>query len=131
YTSTAEYERAVAEARQRRAAAEALRLGLQRRALDLRREYSDRRVALDKTLREAARIEGALAAAGAAVERLRHEHGSHRVTAPVAGRLGEVAPLRVGAYVEAGDRLASVVPAGTVRAVARFAPSTAVGRLRP
>ena len=54
-----------------------------------------------------------------------------RVTAPVDGRLGEVAGLRPGAVVREGEGLGAVVPSGGLRVVAEFAPSSALGRVRP
>jgi membrane fusion protein (multidrug efflux system) len=51
--------------------------------------------------------------------------------APVAGRLGEVAVLRVGAFVDEGDTLGAVVPRGSLRIVAEFLPPAALGRIRP
>ena len=55
----------------------------------------------------------------------------HRIRAPVAGRLGDVAPLRVGEYVAAGQKLATVIPAGELIVVADFEPAAVLGRVRP
>jgi membrane fusion protein (multidrug efflux system) len=49
----------------------------------------------------------------------------------VAGRLGEVAVLPVGAYVTVGSRLCSIVPEAPVRVVAEFPWSSALGRIEP
>src|SRR5262249_18529737 len=51
--------------------------------------------------------------------------------APIGGRLEEVEDLRSGAVIEAGARVAVIVPSGTLRAVAYYDPATAVGRVRP
>ena len=42
-----------------------------------------------------------------------------------------MASLGAGTYVEEGDRLATVVPTGRIRAVAEFASADAVGRVHP
>ena len=49
----------------------------------------------------------------------------------MAGRLGEVAELRIGSVVREGDRLAVVVPRGDLQVVADFLPPSALGRIRP
>jgi membrane fusion protein (multidrug efflux system) len=41
-----------------------------------------------------------------------------------------VADLRVGAFVDEGQKLAAIVPAGRLRVVAEFAPSAALGRIQ-
>ncbi len=64
----------------------------------------------------------------AAIARLEQEVERRRIRAPIDGRLGEVATLRIGAVVREGDRVASVVPPGGLRAIADF-PPVALGRL--
>jgi HlyD family secretion protein len=49
----------------------------------------------------------------------------------VAGRLGEVAVLRTGAFLQEGDKLGAIVPLGKLRVVAEFPPPAALGRIRP
>jgi membrane fusion protein (multidrug efflux system) len=129
--SDAEYQRAVADADQKAAAAEALLQGERRLGLSTLRERSDRRAQLDALAGEIARLGGEIAAAAAEAARLRHHVAERRVTAPVAGRVGELAELHPGAFVRAGDRLASVVPSGRLRVVAHFEPSAAMGRVVP
>jgi membrane fusion protein (multidrug efflux system) len=46
-------------------------------------------------------------------------------------RLGEVASLRPGSVVHPGQRLGVIVPSGKLIAVAQFAPSAVIGRIRP
>ena len=84
--------------------------------------------ALQRTL---AALQGDIAGSGTVVERLRLEIEHQRVRAPVAGRIGEVAPLRAGEVVAAGQKLATVVPAGELMVVAEFEPSAALGKVRP
>lgn len=54
-----------------------------------------------------------------------------RITAPVSGRVGKIAPLQVGDVLQAGEVVASIVPAAEVRVVAFFPPEPAVGRILP
>jgi len=78
-----------------------------------------------------ASLEGQRATAAAETRVLEQQIELSAVRAPVSGRIGEVAPLNVGAYVKPGDRLFSVVPPGDLRAVADFVPADALGRVRP
>jgi membrane fusion protein (multidrug efflux system) len=68
--------------------------------------------------------------AAATVERLAHEIERRRIRAPMAGRLREIAELRIGSVVREGDRLAAVVPWGELQVVADFLPPSALGRIR-
>src|SRR5262249_49022544 len=62
---------------------------------------------------------------------LENEIERRRIRAPVDGRLGEVAELRVGSFVDEGQKLGAIVPSGRLRVVAEFAPSSALGRIKP
>jgi membrane fusion protein (multidrug efflux system) len=123
--------RAQAEAEKRQAAAEALRLAINRQGKDQRVKESDRNVQLEHLKREMAELEGEVMARNATIQRLQQTIEQRRILAPTTGRLGEVADLRVGAVVREGDKLGTVIPPGHLRAVAEYAPSAAVGRLRP
>ena len=127
--SEAEVSRARAEAEQRNASAEALRLALDRLDWARRLELSDRSGDLDELRRELARLEGDRAAASADVARLENQVDLRRVKAPTNGRVGELARVEVGSFVDEGDRLGAVVPAGDVIVVADFPPASAVGRI--
>jgi hypothetical protein len=69
--------------------------------------------------------------AEARVRLLDQELALRLVRAPVAGRnrVG-VVELQPGSVVEAGARLASIVPTGGLRSVAFYDPATSVGRVR-
>jgi multidrug efflux pump subunit AcrA (membrane-fusion protein) len=69
-----------------------------------------------------------MALAEAMIRRLRHEVERRLIRAPVSGRVGESAEVRVGAVVRAADRLGAVVPPGRPRVVALF-PAAAAGRI--
>lgn len=121
--------RARTEADQRQAAAEALDQARSRLEFARRRDESDRRRRLEELERERADLAGQETAARTSLARLEQEVERRRIRAPVAGRIGELAAVRVGSFVQAGDRLAAVVPAGEVRAVAEFPPAVALGRV--
>src|SRR5205085_2168004 len=72
-----------------------------------------------------------LAAGRATVARLRTQIEARQVRAPADGVIGEVQPLAPGAYVAAGQKLATIVPDGDLTIVAEFAPDGALGRLKP
>ena len=123
--------RAKAEAQKRRAAVDTLRLAVSRLDSDHRTQESDRHARLEGLRRDVTRLAGDMATAAATVERLAHEIERRRIRAPMAGRLGEVAELRIGSVVQEGSRLAAVVPRGDLQVVADFLPPSALGRIRP
>ncbi len=127
--SDLEIVRASAEAESRRADAAAARLGIERLSAQQIATEREQRSHVGALVRERLTLEGELATAGAAVTRREQETEERRITAPVDGRLGEIAPLEVGAVVREGDRVASIVPDGQVQAVAEFLPP-AMGRVR-
>ncbi len=127
----AEAERARSAAEQRRAAADALRRTLDRLGYEERSTEGERRGDVDELERELALLAGQAAAAGAAVRRLEREVGLRAIRAPVAGRVAEIAAVRVGSVVAAGEQLGMVVPAGDLKGIAEFPPASALGRVRP
>ncbi len=81
--------------------------------------------------RALAALDGERAASSQAIARLQLDIARHRVRAPVAGTLGDVAPLHAGDVVGAGQKFATVVPAGELIAVADFEPKAVLGRVHP
>ena len=65
------------------------------------------------------------------VKRLEYEIEKHHIRAPISGRLGETADVRVGVVIRAGDKLAMIVPPGELKAIAFFPPEGALGRIKP
>lgn len=122
--------RAKAEAQKRRAAAEALRLQISERESDRRSKLSDARVRIERLNRQITALQGQFTGDTASVNRAGYEVERRRIRASVAGRLGEVAQLRQGAVVHVGDKLAVIIPQGELKAIAEFAPSDAIGRIR-
>ncbi|HEV8715558.1 MAG TPA: cysteine peptidase family C39 domain-containing protein [Candidatus Binatia bacterium] len=131
YVAELDLLRAQAEAQKRRTTADALRLEVSHLAKDQRTKKSDRKVRFERLNREVGRLEGQLATTTEVIERLAYEMEKRRIRAPAAGRLGEVANLRIGAFVLEGDRLGAIVPQGELRAVAHFLPPPALGRIQP
>jgi membrane fusion protein (multidrug efflux system) len=122
--------RAQAEAQRRQAAANGLRLAVDRLQREQQARESDRKAHLERLKRELTQLEGQRTTTIATLERLAHEMERRHVRAPVAGRLGEVATLQVGTFVKEGHKLAAVVPPGSLKIVADFLPAAALGRLR-
>src|SRR5262249_54099945 len=131
HVTDVEWSRARTEAERRRAAADALRLEISRREWDRRTSETDRRAHVDEVRRDIALLEGQIATGQRTVDRLQHEIDRRAIRAPVAGRLGEIAPLEPGSFAQEGERLCAVVPTGKMRVVAEFRPADALGRLRP
>ena len=129
--SRLELLRTTADAGQKQAAADALRLAVSRLERDQRTKDSDRTARLTQFRREVTRLDGEIRTAEASLARLAHTIDQTRVRAPVTGTLGEVAALQPGAVVRQGDTLGVVLPAGSLRVVATFLPGLALGRVQP
>lgn len=130
YLSQAEQQGARAEAQQRLAAADRLRLAIQRLQQEQRTRERDRQVELERLALELVRLRGEQTTASATLERLTHDIDRRHILAPISGRLGEIAALQPGGFVEAGDPLAAVVPEGDVHIVADFPPHAVLGRIQ-
>ncbi len=129
-TSEMELRRAEAAARERRAQADALERGVDRDDSERLSERRDRRVRIDQLQRELAELEGSAETSAASARRLEEEIARRRIRSPAAGRLGEVAKVRPGSVVAAGDHLATVIPSAELKVVAGFPPSDALARVR-
>jgi len=127
----ADWERAQANAQQRRAAADSLGFGVSKLERQQLTEQEDRQAHLQGLMSELNRLRGVTATSEAEIRRLEDEEERRLIRAPVSGRLGEVANVRVGSVVREGEKLAAIVPAGTLRIVANFQPPDALGRIQP
>jgi multidrug resistance efflux pump len=130
-TSEAEFDRAVAETQERRAAADGLRYAIARLESEQHTRLYERNAEIQKLTSDLNKIRSERTTAGVTVQRLQEEVNRRNIRAPVDGTLGEVAQLRVGGFVRSGDRMGSVVPEGKLRLVADFAPRAALGRILP
>jgi membrane fusion protein (multidrug efflux system) len=81
--------------------------------------------------RELAELDAAEALAVATVNTARAQIEWRVVRAPVAGRIGSVAPLEIGDVVREGEPIATIVPDERLRVVAEFDAADALGRIRP
>ncbi|MBS1872104.1 MAG: HlyD family efflux transporter periplasmic adaptor subunit [Acidobacteria bacterium] len=124
-----DYQRARSEAEQSRAALEREAIVVNRLRQEQRTRESDRDTRIRSLETEIARLEGQVSTSKAVMLRLENEIARRVVRAPVDGRLGEAAVLRIGAVIDEGDKLAAIVPAGKLLVVAQFAPAAALGRL--
>jgi multidrug resistance efflux pump len=125
-----DFEMGRADALRTRASADSARLSLVRIEQEQAARDRDRAAALDQIRGQIARLEGERRGSREALLRLNVEAERHVVRASASGRLGDVAALRPGAVVQAGQRLALIVPGGAIVAVAQFSPSAASGRIR-
>lgn len=130
-TAEADLQRLQATAVRQRAEAEAQTQALARLASEARRDEEDRQAQLDQLARQLAELEGRSRASAATRQRFSEELLRRSITAPVAGRIGEVSPLRPGSVVAPGDHLATVIPSSRLKVVASFEPSVALARIRP
>ena len=88
------------------------------------------RVRKEQLARELLDLEGQIHTGAATVERLRFSIEQRQIRAPIDGRVGQLSEIHPGEHVQAGDRLAAVVPNGQVKVVAYFPTSAALGRIR-
>lgn len=124
-------ETSEADALRRRAETEELAHSAKRLRWEQIRDKSDRLAEVTELAREIAALEGEREAVSVVLQRLDHELENYLVRAPVSGILGEVAEIRVGSVLAPGEKLAAIVPEGALRIVARFEPSSAIGRVHP
>jgi membrane fusion protein (multidrug efflux system) len=122
--------KARAEADRLQAAADAMKLAVNRQDKDQRAKQSGQQAVVENLNRDAATLEGEIKTRAAIIERLKHDIELRVVRAPASGKLGETAALQPGQFVREGDKLGAVVPDGKLRAVAEFAPSAAMGRIQ-
>lgn len=126
----AELVRTQSETKQKRAAAEGLRLAVERLRAESQRTDTEYRIKIERLEREAAALRSQVRTASAAVERLEHQGDLRRIVAPADGTLAEVATLRPGQVLDIGATVATVIPSGDLRLVASFLPAEAFGRVR-
>jgi membrane fusion protein (multidrug efflux system) len=123
--------RARAEADKQQAAVRAVSLDVERLENDQRTHETEARARIEALRHDLANAESQLATTSAAIDVLAQDVERHVIRAPVAGRIGAVAPtLQLGAFVKEGEQLGAIVPAGTLRVAADFTPQDAIGRLR-
>lgn len=126
----AELIRVQSEAKQKRAAAEALKLTEERLIAEERHRDTAHRITVERLEGEIGSLEAQRKTGSLTVERLQHEGALRQIVAPVAGTLAEVATLAAGRVLQPGQAVATIIPGGQLRIVAGFAPAEAFGRVR-
>jgi multidrug resistance efflux pump len=128
--SALETERTAAEARQFQAESEAHTAAIGRLGSEKGLRLAARRANIARLEQEVARLDGERQVSEARARMLDQEIAIRTVRAPISGRIESVVELRPGSVVEAGARLATIVPSGTLRAVGFYDPANSVGRVR-
>src|SRR5207247_665084 len=118
------------EAQQKRSAATALSLTANRMESEVQSKEKAHDARVAKLKSEVASLEGDKETGKAAIKRYEYDIEKRLIRAPIAGQLGEVAELRIGSFVDQGEKLAAIVPEGGLKAVAHFPPVAALGRIR-
>ncbi|MEW5979229.1 MAG: HlyD family efflux transporter periplasmic adaptor subunit [Acidobacteriota bacterium] len=118
------------EASRRRAAAESLRLAAARLDQERSQRFKDRQAQLDRLRAEIIQLQEQIPIRTAVIDQLQFELGRRTIRAPVDGKLGEVATLRPGSFLQEGQGLGAVVPHGNLKIVAEFLPSAALGQIK-
>ncbi|MDB5904638.1 MAG: Membrane fusion component of tripartite multidrug resistance system, partial [Betaproteobacteria bacterium] len=113
------------------ATGEALVSDVRRIEMDAQTRGHQHQAQIENMKRSVVALEGERTTIQATIERLRQDIEKHLVRAPVAGTVGDVVPLRVGAYVAEGQKLATVVPRGGLVVIAEFTPAAVLGRIHP
>lgn len=129
--SEADYQRAQADAKSKRAAAETLQVTLSRLTPEEQLRTRDREVREKQVLEQIAKLQADEETSRAAIRRLNYEVERRLIRAPISGRLGECAQLRPGSHLSEGQQLGVILPSGKVQVVAEFDPSAALGKVRP
>ncbi len=129
--SDADAQKAASEAQSRQAAARGLKDAMDRLGPESAVRERDRQVRLKQIGVEISKLEAESATASAAIYRLQEDLERRVVRAPIAGRLGECAPLHPGSHVSEGQQFGVILPSGRLQIVAEFSPSAALGKVRP
>ena len=123
-------ERAEGEARKLRASVATLEAAARRVPQDQATRDRERDIRLERLRAGIAALEAERRTLAAGMDRVGYEIERRKVRAPIDGRIGESAILRVGAVVREGEKLASIVPAGRLLVAAQFPAQAAFGRIR-
>ena len=123
--------RATSEAQKIAATRDALAAEGRRLDSDMQTRSHQHQVQLETLKRAVITLEGERKNSEATMARLKNDIERQRIRAPIAGTIGDMVPLRVGAYLPEGQKLATVVPHGDLIIVADFQPASALGRIKP
>jgi membrane fusion protein (multidrug efflux system) len=101
----------------------------ERRGVELKERLEEARGRLQRLDKDRAEVDGDLASALAAVDRLDHALDELLVRAPVDGIVGALAERRPGDIVQACEELVAIVPDGRLRVMAEFPVAETAGRV--
>jgi multidrug resistance efflux pump len=123
--------RARSETQKLAATRDALSSETRRLEMDMQTHAHLQQAQIEDLKRSIVSLEGEQATGDATIARLNQDIEKHVIRAPVAGTIGDVLPVRAGAYVAEGQLLATVVPRGGLIVVADFDPAAVLGRIHP
>ena len=130
HMAEADFLRAQADAKKEQASVDTLRIAVNRLRGSKKIQQSDRRARIQRLSSEAVSIQGQISTTAASIARLKYEIQRRHIHTPVAGRVDDLTVMRVGSYVQEGDKICSVIPPGALRVVGYFHPQKSMGRIR-
>lgn len=128
---TADADRLQAAARQARATVRELEQQVARLDAQRDRGAAERDASQAALSTELAALDAEIAGSTARLERLDAQLAAHAVRAPTSGRIAEIDPQGIGAVLQPGARLGTIVGDGGLRIVARLPVARALGRVKP
>ena len=129
FASASDSERAERDARQTRVDVNVRHFTIDRLAREQMTRDADRGVHLQQLESIVRDLQAQQSLGRADVARLENDVARRTIRAPTSGRVADARVLTPGAVVSAGQRLAMIVPAGTLRVVAQYFPAAA-GRIQ-
>jgi membrane fusion protein (multidrug efflux system) len=124
-------DRAVSNLRVEAAGAESARASVAKAGGQQLRYREERQANIQDLEKQASALEADQQTIAVQIARLDHELERRRVRAPVSGTLAEVEPIKPDTVVQAGQKVATILPSGDLKVVAQFAPAAVVGRIKP
>lgn len=128
--SKAELDALDADAAGRRATAATQAAAMQRGDAEQKVSFDVKQADVDRLRADLAAARAAIGTSSLAGRILEHDAERRLLRAPVAGRIASDSGKRAGSFVQEGERLTSIVPAGAVAIVAWFRPEQSMGRIR-
>ncbi|MCI0666547.1 MAG: HlyD family secretion protein [Methylococcaceae bacterium] len=113
-----------------KAAADALSSEIVRLVASADQSAHSDHAAMEELRRESAKLQGQVEISNAVAARLRQNIEKYVIRAPVSGKVGSVSPFDVGAFVNIGGVVGSIIPDGKLKVVAEFPPARVLGRVQ-
>jgi membrane fusion protein (multidrug efflux system) len=123
--------RSRSDAEQQRREEQNLSLARRRLSADQHLARAERAQRSAELRTRATALETQLSSINVSLRELADEIARRTLRSPIAGRVGDLAAWTRGAFVQAGEQLAVIVPEGSMRVVAQFAPDQALGHIHP